>query len=512
MPPANQDRPEPAVETGGHFGVPVETSAADTVADTIAAEVVIAALHRVLASEPFRSAQRTRAFLAYVVTETLAGRGDRIKERTVARAALGRPADFDSRLDSATRVQAGRVRRALERYYLTEGASDVVLIYLPAGSYVPTFTRRDVAEAASPGPAGAAGAGPQPGRGPDPAVPGIVADVLVAPFTSSDLDRATALGLAESLITELARFPGLRVGGPAEAPGESDRDLFDAALRFGARYLLQGTMRAWGSARRVSVRLSEVANRRLVWSEAYDREEAHFTGFAGEDDVVRRIAGALGDFGGALQRDSPTGAAVYPQVYQATLTFYRFVEEDTPAMWEQARHALLAALEPDPGNATLLAMLASCHVFGAMNRLLDPTSALPAGEELARRAIASDATNAHAHVVLAMVALAHQQPDQARRMATRAAELAPYHPSSLYAAGLLLTLSGDWDGRYRASARPDPAQPAARRAAAHVPGDRLTASGRRRGGPRRGQAHPSAQRDLGPSAARTGPVRAGLPR
>lgn len=101
---------------------------------------VVVALKAVLDSDAFRPAWRARDFLAYVVTETLQGRGDQLSERTVARWALGRGPAFDGRNDSSVRVQARRVRQGLDDYY-AGAANDEVRIVLPTGTYVPEFVR-----------------------------------------------------------------------------------------------------------------------------------------------------------------------------------------------------------------------------------------------------------------------------------------------------------------------------------------------------------------------------------
>ena len=98
-------------------------------------------LTRVLASEAFSGSERSRAFLAYVVTETVAGRGDRLSERTVGRRVLGRGEAFDGQQDASVRVRATRVRKALRAYSEGQGAADLVRIDLPPGSYAPTFSR-----------------------------------------------------------------------------------------------------------------------------------------------------------------------------------------------------------------------------------------------------------------------------------------------------------------------------------------------------------------------------------
>ena len=64
-----------------------------------------------------------------------------LKGYTIATEALGRDDNFDPQIDPIVRVEAGRLRYALEHYYSNGGAGDPVVIELPRGSYVPTFHR-----------------------------------------------------------------------------------------------------------------------------------------------------------------------------------------------------------------------------------------------------------------------------------------------------------------------------------------------------------------------------------
>lgn len=100
------------------------------------------ALRKVAQSEMFIASPRLSAFLCYIVHQALAGAGGRIKGYTIAVEALGRAADFDPRVDPIVRVEAGRLRRRLDRYYADEGADDPVVIELPLGGYVPRFHPR----------------------------------------------------------------------------------------------------------------------------------------------------------------------------------------------------------------------------------------------------------------------------------------------------------------------------------------------------------------------------------
>ncbi len=76
---------------------------------------------------------------SYVVEEVLAGRVAYLKQAAIAVEVFGRKPDFDAVIDPIVRVQAGRLRRSLERYYLLSGDIDAIRIELPKGSYAPVF-------------------------------------------------------------------------------------------------------------------------------------------------------------------------------------------------------------------------------------------------------------------------------------------------------------------------------------------------------------------------------------
>ena len=114
------------------------TATDDAVATPNEAEIR-ATLDRVLACPNFRASPQLASFLRFVVEETLAGQADRIKAYSVAVGALGRRDNFDPQTNPIVRVEAGRLRRALERYYAGPGCHDEVVIELPLGSYIPTF-------------------------------------------------------------------------------------------------------------------------------------------------------------------------------------------------------------------------------------------------------------------------------------------------------------------------------------------------------------------------------------
>jgi hypothetical protein len=100
---------------------------------------VRAALERVIASAALRDSPQLIAFLQLVVGATLRDEGHLIKGYTIGVGALGRGQDFDPETDPIVRIAAGRLRRAVERYYEGDGARDSLVIVITRGHYVPTF-------------------------------------------------------------------------------------------------------------------------------------------------------------------------------------------------------------------------------------------------------------------------------------------------------------------------------------------------------------------------------------
>ncbi len=107
-------------------------------------------LAHILASEHFTNAERMRSFLSYIVSETLAGRAERIKSYSVAIEVFHRGVDFDASMDPIVRTTANRLRSALERYNQTSKSQTGIRISLPRGRYVPVFTAAEVLPADKP--------------------------------------------------------------------------------------------------------------------------------------------------------------------------------------------------------------------------------------------------------------------------------------------------------------------------------------------------------------------------
>ncbi|MEW5977503.1 MAG: hypothetical protein AB1898_17055 [Acidobacteriota bacterium] len=103
-------------------------------------------LAKVLGSRTFQGSESLKSFLRYVVERTIEDPDLQLKEFTIATEVFGRGTEFDPRVDSVVRVQAGRLRSKLQEYYASEGKRDPLVIDLPKGHYSATFRTSEALE------------------------------------------------------------------------------------------------------------------------------------------------------------------------------------------------------------------------------------------------------------------------------------------------------------------------------------------------------------------------------
>ena len=110
--------------------------------DPMSRSEVMAQLERLLADPQLRGCVSSARLLRYVVEQTLAGGADDIKEVVIAAELYAHEPGYDPKVNSSVRVEAGRLRARLARYYATSGAQAPIRIVIPKGTYVPRFERQ----------------------------------------------------------------------------------------------------------------------------------------------------------------------------------------------------------------------------------------------------------------------------------------------------------------------------------------------------------------------------------
>jgi len=110
-----------------------------TAADRVKEPEIELQVDRLLSDNRFCNTRRLPSFLRFVITETIQGRGEFLKERTIGAAVFGRPIGYDTAGDPIVRVTAAELRKKLAQYYQDPGHESEIRISLPIGSYVPCF-------------------------------------------------------------------------------------------------------------------------------------------------------------------------------------------------------------------------------------------------------------------------------------------------------------------------------------------------------------------------------------
>ena len=98
-------------------------------------------LENILQSAIVREHTYLHSLLVYLGKKSIENGSEHLKEYTIGVEALGKPPNYDPRIDPVARVEIGKLRAKLAEYYQKEGAAHPVRLEIPKGRYNPTFNR-----------------------------------------------------------------------------------------------------------------------------------------------------------------------------------------------------------------------------------------------------------------------------------------------------------------------------------------------------------------------------------
>jgi TolB-like protein/DNA-binding winged helix-turn-helix (wHTH) protein/Tfp pilus assembly protein PilF len=199
------------------------------------------------------------------------------------------------------------------------------------------------------------------------AAPPRPASIAVLPF--DDLgqggeDDYLADGLTETLITELARVPGLQVIGRNSAFQYKGKavDLRRVGAELGVRYVLEGSIQRSGTQLRVNAQLIDAATGQHVWAEKYDRPASGI--FPLQDEIARGVREATaGGRVGASAKPLTDNPAAYDAYLRARFHFHRPFKRGGPKGYLDAIPLLERSVALDPGFARAHAALGNAYAM-----------------------------------------------------------------------------------------------------------------------------------------------------
>ena len=239
--------------------------------------------------------QRRQRFLEYLVNETLAGRGERLKGYNVALEVFERPETFDPTVDPLVRIEAARLREKLREYYGTDGQNDPVRIDLPKGTYTPQIEFRHQSA-------------PQIARekgSPTHQVSSTVPSLAVLAFDDLSTDQNLGYlgdGVAEDIITALSRFPDMVVVARSSSFAYKGKavDVRQVGKDLCVGYVVEGSVRKDGDKLRIVAQLIDAKTGEHVWAERFDR--SGMDPWALQDEITGMIVSAMTGEKGALKQ------------------------------------------------------------------------------------------------------------------------------------------------------------------------------------------------------------------
>ena len=435
-------------------------------------------LVRILNSGPFHQSQRRQRFLEYLVNETLAGRGERLKGYNVALEVFDRPETFDPITDPLVRIEAGRLREKLREYYGTDGQDDLIHIDLPKGTYTPQIefrqpatpgTRLDRPDATTPD------RRLDPSQGPVASQPGsrkktlgflaaytmAVLLVLLAGFSawkwwtpSAPLSEKASIavlpfenigndpkwdrftdGVTEDIVTDLSHSKDLFVvaRNSTEVYRGKPADIRNVGRDLGVRYVLEGSIQPLGDQIRVTAQLIDTKTGGHVWSNRYDRPATDL--FNVQSDVTGKIAATLTGYEGAVaQAERSLIRRKPPNDLTAYDTYLLGIEAKhggatggvTKEGLGEAERLFRKALEIDPKLARAYSGLVWVQVY-LIDLGLAPSieEALSKMMEEAEKAVQLDPNDGETHLALGQSYAYQGKAEQAFAEYAKAETLAP---------------------------------------------------------------------------------------
>ncbi len=207
-------------------------------------------------------------------------------------------------------------------------------------------------------------------------------------------------GMTDELITMLAKNASLRVVSRTSVMQYKGvhRPLRDIARELGVDGVVEGSVVQTGNKVRVTAQLIHAASDTHLWAESYDRDVKDVIGL--QREVAQSIALRVS---ASFARSGRSSKAISPEAHDAYLRgrYYWFSD----AGFEKSREYFEKAIQLQPDYAAAWSGLADFYAVRAVSGDVDPQTALPKAEELARKALELDDSLPEAHNSMAGIQL-----------------------------------------------------------------------------------------------------------
>ncbi len=251
-------------------------------------------------------------------------------------------------------------------------------------------------------------------------------------------------GISEDIITALSHVRWFFVTARNSSfsyKGQSP-DVRKVSKDLGVQYVLEGSVRKSGNRVRITAQLIEGESGNHIWAERYDRELEDI--FAVQDEITTTVVGAIQpELSRAEQtrahRKSSENMDAWELYQKGVWHIWRDTREDTA----EADRLLRNAIELDPEFCLAHAFLAFTTWRSVVfHYTKEPKDALDNAFASAKRAVALDSSDAHAHWALGVVYMQRREHELATEELEKAITLNPSFASAYQWLGWTMAYDG----------------------------------------------------------------------
>ena len=455
---------------------------------------IIETLNEILAHRIFASSPKAQDFLRYIITESLAGRDEKLTGVSIAQDVFQKDSDFDSIQDSVVRVTARRVRYMLQDYYSQCTSELKVKISIPKGKYRPRFEfaeKQPVQETPTPSPAviETTEVVVRPKRFKLFGMAGLLTAILCVAILGFVLPKMNANSAIRN--NEIASYPSIAIISftnqtDDEAYGFLEQSLqkqmtedlsrftlirplsydkaYETLLMEGQPlydYAITGVILGVEPEIDLYIKLIDLNNMDVIFEDRIRRAPGQTQYYDALFDMVSDLSGNFAGMEGVIVQErlgtiqdkiaSDTKALTDLNALECNSLIDNLLEKPSPELYKTIYNCLEMLLEKDPEDDTSLASFGWLNYVGAtshepvlMARSVNPDINTDMGFALIEKAIKINPENSWAQQTLSSLKLYEGNIQDALKHAELAALENPANPDNLTWLGLCLAHNGNW--------------------------------------------------------------------
>ena len=460
---------------------------------------IIETLNEILAHRIFAASPKAQDFLRYIITESLAGRDEKLTGVSIAQDVFQKDSDFDSIQDSVVRVTARRVRYMLQDYYSQCTSETKVKISIPKGKYRPHFEfaeKQPVQETPTPSPAviETTEIVVRPKRFKLFGMAGLLTAILCVAILGFVLPKMNANSAIRN--NEIASYPSIAIISftnqtDDEAYGFLEQSLqkqmtedlsrftlirplsydkaYETLLMEGQPlydYAITGVILGVEPEIDLYIKLIDLNNMDVIFEDRIRRAPGQTQYYDALFDMVSDLSGNFAGMEGVIVQErlgtiqdkiaSDTKALTDLNALECNSLIDNLLEKPSPELYKTIYNCLEMLLEKDPEDDTSLASFGWLNYVGAtshepvlMARSINPDINTDMGFALIEKAIKINPQNSWAQQTLSSLKLYVGDIQDALKHAELAVLENPANPDNLTWLGLCLAHNGNWDRAVR---------------------------------------------------------------